>query len=56
MIIAKAAYAEGRKLVTENFVTFIRESVGQVQSAQDLDIFANLFEAFMGFYKKYGSD
>ncbi|GLI34304.1 type III-A CRISPR-associated protein Csm2 [Desulforhabdus amnigena] len=53
MIIAKAAYAEGRKLVTNDFVEFLKESIRQVQNAEDLDVFANLFEAFMGFYKKY---
>jgi CRISPR-associated protein Csm2 len=53
MVIAKAAYAEGRKLVTEDFVEFLKESIRQVQSAEDLDVFTNLFEAFMGFYKKY---
>jgi len=52
MIIAKAAYAEGRKLVTEDFVEFLKESIRQVQDSKDLDVFANLFEAFMGFYKK----
>jgi len=52
MIIARAAYAEGRKLVTEDFVEFLKESIRQVQEPQDLDVFANLFEAFMGFYKK----
>jgi CRISPR-associated protein Csm2 len=53
MLVAKAAYAEGRKLVTEDFVKFIKESVGQIKSGKDLDVFANFFEAFMGFYKKY---
>lgn len=56
MVIAKAVYAEGRKLVTEEFVHFIRDSVAQVKTAQDLDVFTTLFEAFMGFYKKYGAE
>jgi len=54
MMIAKAVYAEGRKLVTHDFVSFIRESVGQVKTPGDLDVFSTLFEAFMGFYRKYG--
>lgn len=53
MLIAKAVYAEGRELVTHDFVSFIRDSVGQVKDPQDLDVFSTLFEAFMGFYRKY---
>ena len=53
MLIAKATYARGRNLVTEEFVDFIKKSMGQIQDPKDLDVFANLFEAFMGFYKKY---
>lgn len=52
MLIAKAAYAQGRKLVTEDFVEFIRKSISQITIAKDLDVFASLFEAFMGFYRK----
>lgn len=53
MLVAKAAYAEGRQLVSEDFVAFIRDSVGQIEIKEDLDVFANVFEAFMGFYRKY---
>lgn len=53
MIIAKAAYAEGRKLVTGNFTGFMKESIGQLRGPEDLAVFTNLFEAFMGFYKQY---
>ena len=53
MIIAKAAYAEGRKLVTGNFTTFMKDSIGQIRGCEDLAVFTNLFEAFMGFYKQY---
>jgi len=53
MLIAKATYAQGRKLVTDDFVDFIKKSIDQIHSAKDLDVFANLFEAFMGFYRKY---
>jgi CRISPR-associated protein Csm2 len=53
MIIAKVAYAEGRDLVSAEFAEFIKESVKQIDEKEDLDVFTNLFEAFMGFYKKY---
>jgi CRISPR-associated protein Csm2 len=53
MLIAKAAYAQGRKLVTEDFVSFIRISITQVTERKDLDVFASFFEAFMAFYRKY---
>lgn len=53
MLIAKAAYAQGRELVGKTFVDFIRSSVGQVKEPKDLSLFANIFEAFMGFYKLY---
>jgi len=53
MLIAKAAYAQGRKLVTDEFVNFLKDCVAQVQAPVDFDVFANFFESFMGFYKKY---
>lgn len=54
MLIAKAAYANGRnKLVTDEFVNLLKECVAQVQKPADLDVFANFFESFMGFYRKY---
>jgi len=52
MITAKAAYANGRNLVSDNFLNFIKESVAQVQDPEDLKVFATFFEAFMGFYRK----
>ncbi|MEW6139415.1 MAG: type III-A CRISPR-associated protein Csm2 [Thermodesulfobacteriota bacterium] len=54
MVTAKAAYAEGRKLTSHNFTKFIQDCVGQVKDRRDLDVFANLFEAFMGYYKLHG--
>ncbi|MBW1691494.1 MAG: type III-A CRISPR-associated protein Csm2 [Deltaproteobacteria bacterium] len=54
MLVAKSAYAEGRKLVSDNFVSFIRDSIDQISGREDLTVFANFFEAFMGFYRKYG--
>jgi CRISPR-associated protein Csm2 len=53
MLVAKAAYAEGRSLVTPDFVEFMKGSVNQIELGRDLDVFANFFEAFMGFYRKY---
>jgi CRISPR-associated protein Csm2 len=53
MLIAKAAYAEGRKLVTASFTSFMKDSIGQIRGPEDLAVFTNLFEAFMGFYKQY---
>lgn len=54
MLIAKAAYAEGRnRLVTKEFVDFLKDCITQVQKPADLDVFANFFESFMGFYRKY---
>lgn len=51
MLIAKAAYAQGRELVTPKFVEFLQHSIGQVESRQDLRVFADFFEAVMAFYK-----
>lgn len=54
MLIAKASYAHGRsQLVTKDFVDMLKECIAQVQNPQDLDVFANFFEAFMGFYRQY---
>lgn len=54
MLIAKAAYARGRELVSDNFLNFIKDSIGQINSSGDLKVFANFFEAFMGFYRLHG--
>ena len=53
MLVAKAAYARGRGLVSDNFLNFIKESVNQVETKEDLLVFADFFEAFMGFYRLY---
>ena len=54
MLTAKAAYARGRKLISENFMNFIKESVNQIEGPEDLNVFCNFFESFMGFYRLYG--
>ena len=53
MIIAKVAYAKGRKLVSQSFVNHVREGIEQVETPEDLRVFSNHMEAFMGFYKMY---
>jgi len=53
MVTAKTAYAKGRNLVSDNFLDFIKSGVGQINTPDDLKVFKNLFEAFMGFYKMH---
>ncbi len=54
MLTAKAAYAKGRELVSDGFMNFIKSAVEQIEKPKDLRIFANFFEAFMGFYRLHG--
>ena len=54
MLVAKAAYARGRDLVSDNFLSFIRDSVADTIERKDLKVFASFFEAFMGFYRLHG--
>jgi CRISPR-associated protein Csm2 len=54
MLNAKVAYANGRKLVDDNFVKLMRHCLGQL--TDDKKSFATcklFFEAFMGFYKMH---
>lgn len=51
MILAKVTYARGRKLVNEVFVNMMKTCVGQVKEPQDMTVFANFFEAVIGFHK-----
>ncbi len=53
MLIAKVAYAQGRKKVSQEFVDLMRNCINQINKDKDLDVFANFFEAFMGFYRQY---
>jgi len=53
MLGAKAAYAMGRKLVSEDFLNDIKTCINQVNDLSDLKIFTNYFEAFMGYYKYF---
>ena len=54
MITAKAAYAKGRKLISDDFLRFLKNSIEQIKKPEDLNIFSNFFEAFMGFYRLHG--
>ena len=54
MVSAKAAYARGRKLISDNFLNFIKDSVNQVEEPKDLDVFNSFFESFIGFYRLHG--
>jgi CRISPR-associated protein Csm2 len=53
MLNAKAAYAMGRDLVSKGFKDFISTSLNQIKDKDDFDVFAGLFEAFMGYYKYF---
>ncbi len=53
MVIAKAAYAKGRNLISDGFLARIREGIGQVETPGDLKVFTTHLEAFMGFYRLY---
>lgn len=54
MIVAKTVYAKGRKLVTDSFVEMMKSGIEQIHDKEDLQVFANFLEAFMGFYQIYG--
>jgi CRISPR-associated protein Csm2 len=54
MLIAKAAYAKGRKLVTDDFVQLMRDCINQIENKDDLRVFTNFFESLMAFYKLHG--
>jgi CRISPR-associated protein Csm2 len=54
MLTAKAAYAQGRNLISKGFLDFIRNGVGQIERPEDLDVFATFFESFVGFYRLHG--
>ena len=56
MLIAKVAYARGRNLVSQSFVDHVRQGITQVETPEDLKVFCNHMEAFMGFYKMYNQN
>jgi CRISPR-associated protein Csm2 len=54
MLNAKVAYANGRKLVDDNFVKLMRHCLGQLtENVESFETCKLFFEAFMGFYKMY---
>ncbi len=52
MIVAKVAYANGRKLVDNSFLNFMEAGLKQVDSLKSFCTFKTFMEAFMGFYKQ----
>jgi CRISPR-associated protein Csm2 len=53
MLNAKVAYAKGRGLISDGFKGFVSSALGQINDKDDFDVFVNLFEAFMGYYRLY---
>ncbi|MDP2901544.1 MAG: type III-A CRISPR-associated protein Csm2 [Methylovulum sp.] len=54
MLNAKVAYANGRKLVDDNFVKLMRHCLSQLNENEESFKTCKLFfEAFMGFYKMH---
>ena len=51
MLNAKAAYAQGRKLVDRDFVELLRETLAEVKDPASMSTCKHFWEAFMGFYK-----
>ena len=54
MLLAKVAYAKGRNLVSDSFVEMMKSGIQQIQDKDDLQVFTNFLESFMGYYKMYG--
>lgn len=56
MLNAKAAYAEGRKLVDRTFVDLLQHTLSEITSPKSLTACKHFWEAFMGFYKQERQD
>lgn len=56
MLNAKAAYAQGRNLVTQEFVQWLRNCIQQIDSPRTLNHFRLHFEAMLGFLKFFKKD
>ncbi len=56
MLIAKSVYAQGRNKITPTFVRMLKDGIHQIQRKEDMELFANFFEAFMGYYRQYGAN
>lgn len=53
MLIAKAAYAKGRDLVTDSFVDGLKTMLSEIKTKEHLHAVTSFLEAFMAFYKQY---
>lgn len=53
MLIAKAAYAKGRDLVTDSFVEGLKTMLSEIKTKEHLHAVTSFLEAFMAFYKQY---
>ncbi|WP_077272863.1 type III-A CRISPR-associated protein Csm2 [Acidithiobacillus caldus] len=51
MMNAKAAYAQGRDVVSGEFVCLVQHTLAQVQDEKSLHLCKLFWESFMGFYK-----
>lgn len=51
MMNAKVAYAKGRKLVDDNYLTLLSHCLNSVETAAEFRNCKLFMEAFMGFYK-----
>lgn len=56
MINAKAAYAQGRKLVDPSFVSLMQKTLAEVTNPTTMTRCKYFWEAFMGFYKQERGD
>ncbi len=56
MLIAKVAYAKGRKHVDANYEKMLRYIVAQIKDPETLEQAKLFLEAFSGFYKVYGNN
>jgi len=56
MLNAKAAYAQGRKLVDTTFSTLLQETLKEVKDSESMTHCKHFWEAFTGFYKLQRSD
>lgn len=52
MLNAKVAYAEGRKLVNETYVSLLHHTLREVKDRESLSVCKLFWEAFTGFYKQ----
>ena len=55
MMRAKAAYAQGRKLIDQNFRDLFNNLICEIKSPQTLHAAKIFFEAFLGFQRYFES-